>query len=208
MKAISHSRFWSSSAIFILEDDPQAGVDHVDGHRSGLFVISPYAKRAVINDTYYTQINVVKTIEQLLGIPPMNQEDLVAEPMFNAFTNKPDMTPYDALPNHVPLTYGLSSPAAGATATTASLRRATRRWTASAIAAGVPVAVKPIYGQWVAWTRRQDFSRPDQANPAQLNRVDWYSATGWTRPYPGDRSILPPDQVPGRNRPAADIGNG
>jgi hypothetical protein len=99
---ISHSKFWSSSAIFIVEDDPQAGVDHVDGHRSLLELISPYAKQGVVNSTYYTQINVVKTIEQILGIAPMNQEDRAAEPIVDAFTNRPDLTPYDALPNQIP----------------------------------------------------------------------------------------------------------
>jgi hypothetical protein len=192
--AISHSRFWSSSAIFILEDDPQAGVDHVDGHRGPLLVISPYAKRGVIDNTYYTQINVVKTIEQILGIAPMNQEDLAAEPMFGAFTDKPNMTPYTVLPNQVPLTYGL------ATSPTTAIP--------SAQATGVATAMTEVYRQWVRWSRRQDFSKPDQANPAQLNRVDWYSATGWRRPYPGDRKILAPGQVPGRNLPAADIGGG
>jgi hypothetical protein len=176
-----------------LEDDPQAGVDHVDGHRGPVLVISPYAKRGVIDNTYYTQINVVKTIEQILGIAPMNQEDLAAEPMFGAFTDKPNMTPDTVLPNRVPLTYGL------ATSPTTAIR--------SAKATGVPAAMAGIYRQWVRWSRHQDFSTPDQANPAQLNRVDWYSATGWRRPYPGDRKILAPDRVPGRNLPAADIGD-
>jgi YVTN family beta-propeller protein len=192
--AISHSRFWRSSAIFILEDDPQAGVDHVDGHRGPLLVISPYAKRGVIDNTYYAQINVVKTIEQILRIAPMNQEDLAAEPMFGAFTDKPNTTTYTVLPNHVPLTYGLT------TSPTSAIR--------SAKATRVPAAMTGIYRQWIRWSRRQDFSKPDQAKPAQLNRVDWYSATGWRRPYPGDRKILAPDQVPGRNLPAADIGDG
>jgi YVTN family beta-propeller protein len=184
--AISHSRFWSTSAIFVLEDDPQAGVDHVDGHRSLLEVISPYAKRGSVNSDYYTQINVVKTIEQILRISPMNQEDRVAEPMWNAFTEKGDFSPYASLPNQVPLTYGL-------TGSTAS-------------AARVPASARGIYAQWVSWTRRQDFRKPDQAKPALLNRVDWYSATGWARPYPGDKAILAPGQVPGRNLPAMIIG--
>jgi hypothetical protein len=71
---ISHSQFWKSTAIFVLEDDPQNGVDHVDGHRSVLWTISPYSKPGV-NDNYYSQIDVVRTVEQILGIPPMNQED-------------------------------------------------------------------------------------------------------------------------------------
>jgi hypothetical protein len=90
---ISHSSFWKSSAIFVLEDDPQNGVDHVDGHRSVLWMISPYARHGAVNDTYYSQINVVKTIEMLLGMAPMNQEDAAAEPMYDAFTSHPDFSP-------------------------------------------------------------------------------------------------------------------
>ena len=72
---ISHSKFWKSTAIFVVEDDTQNGVDHVDGHRGPAFVVSPYSASGV-NDNYYTQLNMVRTIEQILGIPPMNQEDL------------------------------------------------------------------------------------------------------------------------------------
>jgi hypothetical protein len=76
----------------------------------------------------------------------------------------------------------------------------------------VPAAERAVYGLWVAWSKHQRFSGrnavPDYANPAQLNRLDWYSATGWVRPYPGDLKILAPNQVPGRNRSAQDIGNG
>ncbi len=100
---ISHSQFWKSTAIFVLEDDPQNGVDHVDGHRSVLWVISPYARHGAINDTYYTQINVVKTIEMILGARPMNQEDEAALPMYNAFTAKPDFTPL-----HLPAQPGIA----------------------------------------------------------------------------------------------------
>ena len=82
---ISHSKFWRSTAIFVVEDDTQNGVDHVDGHRGPAFVVSPYSTSGV-DDNYYTQLNMVKTIEQILGIHPMNQEDLGAEPMYSAFT--------------------------------------------------------------------------------------------------------------------------
>ena len=79
---ISHSNVWSSSAIFIEEDDAQNGVDHVDGHRSPGYIVSPYAVQYGSTDhTYYTQVNMTRTIEQILGLPPMNQFDLVASPM-------------------------------------------------------------------------------------------------------------------------------
>ncbi len=204
--AITHSSFWSSSAIFVMEDDSQNGVDHVDGHRAPLMIVSPYAKRGIVDSTFYTQLNVVKTVEQILGIPPMNQEDRAAEPMFDAFTNTPNLTPYDAVPNQIPLTYGLD-PAGGSAATGACRRR--RRL--SAAAQGVPVSERPIYAQWVAWEANQHFGglRPivDYANPEQLNRFDWYSAHDWTVPYPGDQAILAPAQVPGANLPADYLGD-
>ncbi|MGA2926264.1 MAG: bifunctional YncE family protein/alkaline phosphatase family protein, partial [Solirubrobacteraceae bacterium] len=117
---ISHSRFWKSTAIFVLEDDPQNGVDHVDGHRSVLWVASPYSAGGV-DDQYYSQINVVRTVEQILAIKPMNQEDESAEPIYSAFTSNPDYAPYTALPNEIPLTLGVPGyPSTAATPATAT----------------------------------------------------------------------------------------
>ncbi len=105
---ISHSPVWGSSAIFIEEDDAQNGVDHVDGHRSPGYVVSPYAVQYGPTDhSYYTQVNMTRTIEQILGLPPMNQFDLVASPMSTAFTNTPNVAPFTHLPNQVPLTKGV-----------------------------------------------------------------------------------------------------
>ncbi len=187
VQAITHSPFWGSSAIFILEDDAANGVDHVDGHRSILLVISPYAKRGVLINDYYTQLNVVKTIEQILGISPMNQEDLAAEPMFDAFTDHPNFTPYSALPNRFPLDAGLTSPAAAA--------------------AAVPADMRSVYTQWTQWVKRQDFTQPDLVNPAQLNRLNWYETTDWRRPYQGDKAVLTPAEVPGGDLPATWLGS-
>ena len=96
---ISHSTVWEDSAIFIEEDDAQYGVDHVDGHRSPGYVISPYVKQQVNSDgtgagvtedsTFYTQVNMTRTIEQILGLTPMNQNDLVASPMKTLFVDNP-----------------------------------------------------------------------------------------------------------------------
>jgi len=112
---ISHSPYWKSSAIFVIEDDSQNGVDHVDGHRGPLQIISPYAIHGKVDSTYSTQLNVVRTIEQILGMSPMNQKDRAATPMTQAFTNTPDLTPYTVRANQVPLTYGLplQAPATG-----------------------------------------------------------------------------------------------
>ena len=104
---ISHSQFWKDSAVFVVEDDPQNGVDHVDGHRSVLYLASPYARRGALDSTYYTQVNVVKTIEQILGIPPMNQMDRAAVPITEAFTTHADNTPYSVRPNQIPLDLGV-----------------------------------------------------------------------------------------------------
>ena len=202
MSDISHSKFWKSTAIFVLEDDPQDGVDHVDGHRSVLWTISPYARHSVVNSNYYSQINVVRTAEQILGIKPMNQEDRGAQPMYSAFTSHPNYTPYTVQPNQIPLTLGAPGAASTAAVHTAIARRYSH----------VPAAEMGVYRQWTAWSRHQHVNGPhavnDSSNPAQLNRLDWYSATGWSRVYPGDLRILAPNQVPGRHRSALDIGTG
>jgi len=196
---ISHSQFWKDSVVIVLEDDAQNGVDHVDGHRAPLLIASPYAKRGIVNDSYYTQVNVVKTIEQILGIAPMNQEDRAAVPMFDGFTNTPDFTPYNVLPNQVPLTLGLTTAANG------------QLVPASPAKQGIPAAVRGIYLQWLVWGRGGHFTGKgavqDWANPAQLNHYDWYSAHGWKVPYPGESKILAPSQVPGANLPAGYLGD-
>src|SRR5262249_10341521 len=110
---ISHSKVWASSAIFMEEDDAQNGVDHVDGHRSPGYVVSPYAVQHGRTDhTYYTQINMTRTIEQILGLPPMNQFDLVASPMRTAFVrskSEANFAPFNHLPNQVPLDEGVTA---------------------------------------------------------------------------------------------------
>ncbi len=109
---ISHSRYWKDSAIFVVEDDSQAGLDHVDGHRAPIQIISPWARHGVVDNRYYSQITVIRTIEQILGIHPMNQKDSAATPMRGAFTGRPDPTPFTALPNQTALTAGLKTPPA------------------------------------------------------------------------------------------------
>ena len=107
--AISHSPIWKDSVIFVAEDDSQAGVDHVDGHRAPIQVISPWAQHGKVIDTYYSQISMVRTIEQLLGATPLNEKVAAATPMYDAFTSKPNLAPYDAVANQVPLTEGRSA---------------------------------------------------------------------------------------------------
>src|SRR5262249_42331875 len=156
VEGISHSPYWPESAIFVTEDDAQNGVDHIDGHRTVGMIISPYAQRGVVDSTLYTQINLFRTIEQILGLPPMNQFDLAAEPMFTAFTDQPDFSAYAALSNQIPLDEmnpGLKS------------LKGQRRRLAEA-------------------SMKMDFSEPDAAPEDLLNRAIWHSVKG-DEPYPG-----------------------
>ena len=103
VEAVSRSRFWPETCIFVIEDDPQAGWDHVSGYRTTCFVVSPYTKRRQTISTQYNQTSLIRTIELILGLPPMNQLDATATPMTDCFTDQPDFTPYTAVPNRVPL---------------------------------------------------------------------------------------------------------
>jgi hypothetical protein len=100
VEAVSHSRFWNESAIFVLEDDAQNGPDHVDSHRSIALVISPFARRQALDSTLYTTSAMLRTMELILGLPPMSQYDAAATPMYNAFQPTPVVVPYKALPAH------------------------------------------------------------------------------------------------------------
>ncbi len=103
VEAVSRSRFWPETCLFVIEDDPQAGWDHVSGYRTTCFVVSPYTKRRQTISTQYNQTSLIRTIELILGLPPMNQLDATATPMTDCFTDQPDFTPYTAVPNRVPL---------------------------------------------------------------------------------------------------------
>jgi hypothetical protein len=97
VEAISKSRFWKDTAIFVVEDDAQAGPDHVDAHRSIALVISPYARRRHLDSNMYNTVSVLRTIELILGLKPMTHFDAAARPMHTAFTSEPDFTPYTAV---------------------------------------------------------------------------------------------------------------
>ncbi len=182
---ISHSNIWSSSAIFIEEDDAQNGVDHVDGHRSPGYIVSPYVVQGGSTDhTYYTQVNMTRTIEQILGLPPMNQFDLVASPMRTAFVKGDAPTdnfkPWTHVPNQVPLDDGV---------------------TASADTSSSP-AIKALKKAWLK-KKAQIFAgkltKPDSEDPDTVNHLNWYLSTGFTRPYPGESKVRPPSDF---RRPA------
>jgi hypothetical protein len=101
VEAISKSRFWPESAIFVLEDDAQNGPDHVDAHRSVLLVASPWTRRGAVDSTLYTTSGVLRTMELVLGLPPMSQYDAAATPLYAAFATKPDPAPYTVRPARV-----------------------------------------------------------------------------------------------------------
>ena len=176
---------WSSSAIFIEEDDAQNGVDHVDGHRSPGYIVSPYAVQdGPTQHTYYTQVNMTRTIEQILGLSPMNQFDLVASPMRTAFvTGTPppsNFEPWTHVPNQVPLTEGVT-PSAPNTMESPKIR-----------------ALR------AAWLRKKQqifagkLTKPDSEDPETVNHLNWYMATGFTRPYPGREESSPPERLQAR----------
>lgn len=95
---LSHSPVWKESAVFILEDDAQNGPDHIDAHRSTAYVISPYTKRGAVDHTMYSTASMLRTMELILGLPPMSQYDASAPPMYNSFTATPDFQPYTYIP--------------------------------------------------------------------------------------------------------------
>jgi YVTN family beta-propeller protein len=104
IELLSKSPVWKESVVFILEDDAQNGPDHVDAHRSPAYIVGPYVKRNFIDHTPYTTSGMLRTMELILGIPPMSQFDAAATPMWRCFTAVPDYTGYTALPSNIDLT--------------------------------------------------------------------------------------------------------
>ncbi|MET8289606.1 alkaline phosphatase family protein [Streptomyces sp. NPDC051643] len=201
---ISHSKYWKDSAIFVVEDDSQAGLDHVDGHRAPVQIISPYARHGVVDSHYYSQITMIRTIEQILGIHPMNQKDSAATPMSGAFTKKANLAPFDALANRTSLTDGLATPPACGTDTPAPQNPEA----AAVPTTKVPADMRPLASQWDTWKSQQRLTGPhavpDYANPAQMNHLTWYQTHNWKQPYPGEKKIFAPKDVPGAYIPSSE----
>ncbi|HLJ26867.1 MAG TPA: bifunctional YncE family protein/alkaline phosphatase family protein [Candidatus Angelobacter sp.] len=103
VERVTHSRYWPTTAIFIIEDDAQDGPDHVDARRTTGLVISPYVKRGIVDSTLYSTSSMLRTMELLLGLPPMSQYDAAALPMYASFGTEPDLTPYSLRPAQVDL---------------------------------------------------------------------------------------------------------
>jgi len=169
VEGLTHSRFWPTMAIFVVEDDAQNGVDHIDGHRTVALAISPYARRGVVDSTFYSQPSMVKTIELMLGLPAMSLFDLVATDMRASFIGpgeQPDLTPYTVLEPAVSLYETNQRVADIRGAHTAERRRA-------ALA-----------------SLRMRFDIPDAAPSDALNRILWHDARGWGSPFPSVRHSL------------------
>jgi YVTN family beta-propeller protein len=159
--AVSKSRYWKESAIFVTEDDSQDGLDHVDGHRTVGLAISPYTRHGSVDSHFYTIVNMYRTIEQILGLPPRNQFDLAAEPMFSTFTSRADLAPYNARPNIIPLDE-MNPPLAG---------------------------LRGLQRDLARFSMTIDSSEPDSAPADQLNRAIWHSVKGFDTPYNYGRPI-------------------
>ena len=157
VEAISHSRFWKETCIFAIEDDPQNGWDHVSGYRTTAYVISPYTRRGAVVSTQYNQTSILRTIELILGLPPMNQMDAAATPMFDCFSDTPDFTPYTAVPNNVPLDQMNPEP---------------------------KKVADPLLRRYAVASARLPLDRVDQCPEDLLNRILWHAQRGSATPYP------------------------
>ena len=159
---LSQSRFWKSMAIFVVEDDAQAGLDHVDGHRTVALAISPYTCRGAVDSTFYSHTSMLKTIELMLGLPTLSVFDLIANDMRNSFQSTPDFTPYTAVTPKQSLEE--LNPALN------SLKGPARQ---AALA-----------------SMQMNFNLPDAAPTDKLNRILWRQARGWHTPYPRTRQAV------------------
>jgi YVTN family beta-propeller protein len=155
VEAFSKSRFWANTVILVMEDDSQGGWDHVSSYRTVSLVISPYSRLKTVNHSYYTQPSMVRTIEQILGLPPMNIQDAIANPMADCFTSEPDMTPYKAIPNKIPIDE-MNPPLTSLTG-------------------------KALF--YAKESMLPEYEGVDAGNDDMLNRILWFAAKG-NSPYP------------------------
>jgi YVTN family beta-propeller protein len=157
VEAISRSRFWKDTCIFAIEDDPQAGWDHVSGYRTTCYVASAYTRRSAVVSTQYNQTSLLRTIELMLGLPPMNQMDATATPMTACFTDTPDLAPFQALTNNIPLDQMNPAPKKIAD----------------------PLLRKHAYA-----SARLRLEEPDKCPEDTLNRILWHALKGSQAAYP------------------------
>ena len=155
VESFSKSRFWENTVIFVVEDDSQSGWDHISAYRTVSLVISPYSRLGSVNHVYYNQPSMLRTIEQILGLPPMNIQDAIANPMTTCFGSTQDLTPYKALPSNIPIDE--------MTAPLSSLSGKTLHF--------AKMSMLP------------EFDGVDSGNDDLLNRILWFAAKG-DAPYP------------------------
>jgi hypothetical protein len=141
---------------------------------------------------------MVRTIEQILGAEPLNQKVAAATPMFDAFRTKADLTPFDAVPNQIPITENVNPVPDCGPDVVANAPAAPR----------VPAGARSLAAAWGNWAQKQHFTgrqaRADYANPEQMNRYTWYQTHSWSEPYPGDSKLYLPQDVPGGAIPSSD----
>jgi YVTN family beta-propeller protein len=172
VEAVSHSPYWKDTAIFVVEDDAQNGPDHVDAHRSTIFVISPYVRSGAVVHTMYNTTNVVRTIEDILGVNYLGLNDANAVPMSDVFIKQPNLQPYVA-----PIPGILCEPPVDPTLVPECKNPGNRPITA---------AVKPLHNGawWAQATKGFNFNHPDLINSDQFNRILWRGTMGDDKPYP------------------------
>ena len=211
---ISHSAVWKDSVIFVEEDDAQNGVDHVDGHRSPGYVISPYVYQKVNKDgtgagvieesTFYTQVNMTRTIEQILGLTPMNQFDLAASPMSTLFIDNPpakNFLPWKHVPNGVPLTYGVNGYAPPPNISLNNPGPAPQHVSASP-------AAKALQAAWLkkkAEIFAGKYHLPDSEDANIVSHYNWYDATAYHVPFPGEKKVRWPSDFKNSARAKTEV---
>jgi YVTN family beta-propeller protein len=173
VEAVSNSPYWSSTAIFVVEDDAQNGPDHVDAHRSTIFVASPYVKSGAVVHTMYNSTNVLRTIEDILAVGHLGLNDANALPMSDVFIQQPNLQPYVA-----PIPGILCESPVDPTLVPECKNPGNRPVTA---------AVKSLHdgAWWAQATKGFNFKHPDMVNSDLFNRVLWKGMMGDDKPYPG-----------------------
>ena len=167
VEAISKSKFWKETCIFAIEDDPQNGWDHVSGYRTTAYVVSPYTRRKTVVSTQYNQPALLHTMELILGLPPMNVMDAISTPLYDCFSEAPDFTPYEAVPNNIPLDQLNPAPRA---------------------------LLDPIQKRYAQISAKLPLDKADACPDDLLNRILWANRKGSKAPYPAHFVSLVKDE--------------
>ncbi len=164
VEAITKGPLWKETCIFVIEDDAQSGPDHVDGHRTSVHVISPYNRRHAVSHEFITTTSLIRSMELMIGLDPMNRFDALSEPILSPFTDTMDLSTYTSKPANIPL----DAPNPGRTA-----------------------RMSPTERFWAQKTRALDWSHPDAPDPYWLNRITWASLHPDGTAYPARANERP-----------------